>query len=803
MSTPSNSSSLFKNFKVLVSLAIFVYSVIVLLGWFYGIHEFVSVNPHWPSIHPLTAVDFLLLSSGTLLLTISERSAERKLLWSLPARLELLMVVLIASLVLFDNILKGGVSFDSAVFSKLLQSIHTDRAPHAASATSILFILSALRILIPGKNSFLKNLALVLSLSTLLVGTLILVAYGFRASVFFDISGMIDISLQTAIVFVVFHLSLILQDAGENIPLLDLKKWWLYLDRKEDQSLYFGAIFTFVLLFTAAVLASESLHNLLSTVTMQVSTQETAHLLDSLLYNISSSETSQRGYILTDNENYLAPYAECKNRYNQILPLLQHELQDQPEMLALLARLRVVADQKYAEMDETLRLRRETGFQSALKEILTDKGKHLMDEIQARASEIQARQDDLLQQHRGSTQSQAELTILSLALVSLLATIFLIFCLNTYIKNTLKRQEAERLLRKKEALFQSLFESAPDAIISLDANGRLQQINSRTEALFQHPRKELIGEKLDLLVPGGFQENKESAELLTQGQKKSGELFPVSISLGPLDWTDEKMTLAVIHDITDQKKAEDEILQLNSSLAKKIQELELLNKEMESFSYTVSHDLRAPLRTLSGFSHILMEDYEARLDERGKNYFNRIVAAADRMSKLIDGLLSLSRISRREIRRVDLDISSMALQYLTELQAENPLRKVEILVAPNMKIWADSSLMEVALQNLLGNAWKFTSHNELTKIEFNCFTQDGDTIYFIKDNGAGFDMAYANKLFGTFQRLHGENEFPGTGIGLATVQRIVRLHGGEIWANGKVGEGAVFYFKFPRKEQFS
>jgi len=224
---------------------------------------------------------------------------------------------------------------------------------------------------------------------------------------------------------------------------------------------------------------------------------------------------------------------------------------------------------------------------------------------------------------------------------------------------------------------------------------------------------------------------------------------------------------------------------------------ETANKELESFSYSVSHDLRAPLRGIDGFSQALVEDEAERLSSRGQNYLQRIRAAAQRMAELIDDLLRLSRVSRADFRKEQVDLSALVTTVANELRKANPDRNVELVVKPNVTANADARLIRITLENLLGNAWKFTSKAEAARVEFGTRDEDGNLVYFVRDNGAGFDMKYADKLFGAFQRLHTDKEFPGTGIGLATVQRIVLRHGGRIWVDAAVGSGATFQFTLP------
>jgi light-regulated signal transduction histidine kinase (bacteriophytochrome) len=221
--------------------------------------------------------------------------------------------------------------------------------------------------------------------------------------------------------------------------------------------------------------------------------------------------------------------------------------------------------------------------------------------------------------------------------------------------------------------------------------------------------------------------------------------------------------------------------------------LEVLNKELEAFSYSVSHDLRAPLRAIDGFSQAILEDYHDQVDEEGQDFLRRIQAASRHMARLIDDILLLSRISRAELRHGAVKLSALASAVAAELQKASGKQQVDFIAAPGIEVKGDPNLLRIVMENLLNNAYKFMGNKSGT-IEFGMIVQDEKPVYFVRDTGVGFDMAYANKLFAPFQRLHREDEFEGIGIGLATVQRVIHRHGGHIWAEGEVGKGATFYF---------
>jgi len=256
-----------------------------------------------------------------------------------------------------------------------------------------------------------------------------------------------------------------------------------------------------------------------------------------------------------------------------------------------------------------------------------------------------------------------------------------------------------------------------------------------------------------------------------------------------------------------RRRVEEELRKLRADLEQHVQDrtrqLEEANRELEAFSYSVSHDLRAPLRAIDGFSNALLEDYGDRLEAEGIEHLHKLCAAARKMSRLIDDLLLLSRAARGPMERTLFNVSEMVETVALELTKNQPERHVEFVIAPQCLVWADRNLVRIVLENLLGNAWKFTGRTSTATIEFGFEGPDSDRVLFVRDNGAGFDMEYAHNLFSPFQRLHATDEYPGTGIGLATVQRIVRRHGGQVWIEGAVGRGATVRFTFGRPDQYA
>ena len=364
------------------------------------------------------------------------------------------------------------------------------------------------------------------------------------------------------------------------------------------------------------------------------------------------------------------------------------------------------------------------------------------------------------------------------------------------IEDITERKEIEEAHSKLAAIV----ESADDAIIGKDLEGTVLSWNSGAEILYGYNAKEIIGKSISLLMlPGHSDEDKEllnkrsCGELIknyeTQRRRKDGRTIDVALTLSPVKNISGEMigTATIARDITERKKLERELVKTRDAA-------EAANKELEAFSYSVSHDLRTPLRSIEGFSQALLEDYQDKLDDTAKSYLDRVRKATQHIGRLIDDMLKLSRLTRAEFHHESVDLSTMVRAISEELQQNNPDRTVDVIIREGIFVNGDPTLLKIALENLVNNAWKFTSREARPQFEFGTTVKEWKTACFIRDNGVGFDMAYGNKLFGAFQRLHTSSEFPGTGIGLATVQRIINRHGGQVWAEGEVGKGATFYF---------
>ena len=370
------------------------------------------------------------------------------------------------------------------------------------------------------------------------------------------------------------------------------------------------------------------------------------------------------------------------------------------------------------------------------------------------------------------------------------------------------------LSRKPAPDFQCLFDSRAAGIFSWTLDGTITAANATFLTMTGRDSAALASLRWSDLVPGQLVPASGEIELPREDGGRTILQIDVTVAAD-----DDRAGVALAIDVTSQRAAEEALLSARAILESTSAEHVLLlseteqhldaerrgverlafrlanaNRELEAFSYSVSHDLRTPLRSIDGFSRALQSMYADKLDERGADYLDRIRNAAQRMSRLIDDVLKLARISRAAIRPVDVDLSEQARQILDEMQRNEPQRRVTWTIEPDLRAQGDQSLLRLVLENLLSNAWKFTSRREHAHIEVGRTQSDAGPVFFVRDDGAGFDMAYAGNLFGAFQRLHTMQEFEGTGIGLATVRRILYLHDGDIRAEGRVDGGATFYF---------
>ena len=566
-----------------------------------------------------------------------------------------------------------------------------------------------------------------------------------------------------------------------------------------------GGIFLLALLSLAFVVAlSRVSEQQLQEATRSVTeTREVLEKLGEISTRLGEVESAARSFAISGKQSHLDPFYTAAKAVPEGVEELKALLRNDPTALSKVTQIEPVINKHVKAMKDMVELGNKNLFRGSGQRKLTDQGNALMEEIRTAFNALEKMQRSRLAQRQTAMADKAErVTLISLAGSVLAGVLVLAFgALGLRALNT-KAKAEEKLQR--------LLGSMPDAMVIVNAEGKIISSNAQTGKLFGYTERELQGESMALLVPerirqiqrqyyaGFFLQRGERAPEATLelcGLRKDGREFPVEISTKPLAAEKGLLVTSAIRDISERKQAERQISQLNKELKDRADELEAANKELEAFSYSVSHDLRSPLQNIDSFSQILMDEYANRLDTDGRDYVERLRGSCQHMEEIIDALLLLSNMARHELVLDRVDLSTLAKSVAAELKLKDPDRLVDWVIAEGLTIEGDTRLLRVVFENLFSNAWKFTAKRPRARIEFGALPQcNGARTYFVRDDGAGFDMARASHLFAPFKRLHDQSQFRGTGIGLATVQRVIRRHRGKIWAEGEVDKGATFCF---------
>ncbi len=433
------------------------------------------------------------------------------------------------------------------------------------------------------------------------------------------------------------------------------------------------------------------------------------------------------------------------------------------------------------------------------------------------AKRLHARESGMLSGEMRAVYNKNYLIVFVISLILITLAVIIYMHIRKLIRQNIATQkQTNQLLLQKTSEFEAIFHAIPDVVIYADTDRRIRMTNPALQSIFGYSIDELNGMKTKMLYADPEDYNKQGKIRYKEGvteqnplyemryRRKSGDTFIGETLASMINGPDGRILgyIALIRDISERIETEEELQQYQHHLGELVdertRELQTYMDELESFSYSITHDLRTPLRAIDGYSHLVSDEYRDKLDDNAKNYLMRIRLAAQRMGKLIDDVLQLTRVTRSELTYTRVNLNNIAQEIVKDLQITDPDRNVTWKIASDMHTQGDESLLRLLLENLLGNAWKYTGKCTNAKIEFGCNEQNNETVYYIKDNGAGFDMQYSNKLFKAFHRLHDVDEYPGAGIGLATVQRIIHRHGGRVWVQAQEGKGATFYFTLQR-----
>lgn len=544
-------------------------------------------------------------------------------------------------------------------------------------------------------------------------------------------------------------------------------------------------------------------------------THQVLNRLERLLTDILSMQTSTRGFVITGSEEVLQPYRDGDAHVDEALRDLRTLTMDNPaqqrrldQLVPLLATVREI-------MSDRIAGRRANGLQSASDAAPFLAGQKAVQDFRHIVVAMETAENDLLRDRLSRLRAVGRLTLITILIASGFSVGVVAIAGRLLLRDLAARTAAEEGLRHNEARLKLMIDSVKDyAIIALDPGGRIMSWNAGAHRIKGYTETEILGQHFSRFYPKDGERPAEfSLSLLARAAaegrvedegwrvRQDGSRFWANVVITALHDSDGKLVgfVKFTRDLTAQHKAAAEIATLNEDLVRRATLLEAANRELEAFSYSVSHDLRAPLRHIDGFSNLLAKRAATALDEESKRYVNTISQSAKKMGALIDDLLAFSRIGRTPLRRETINHRQLVNDTIADARYDTEQRRIiwEIGELPN--VVADLAMLRQVWRNLLDNAVKYSSGQAAPRIALggNADAAAREYVFFVRDNGVGFDMAYADKLFGVFQRLHGVNEFEGTGIGLANVRRIVSRHGGRTWAEGRVGEGATFFFSLP------
>lgn len=572
-----------------------------------------------------------------------------------------------------------------------------------------------------------------------------------------------------------------------------------------------AAILVFVLITCAAIWNAVRFEETFRSVNH---THEVLDELDQMLTGLLSTQSGLRGDVLTGSEEVLAPYRRGREMMTSALGRLRELTADNPVQRERLSRLGPLLDEVVLLMEARIADHRAVGRSAVSAAEVFLQSQQVVARARGIIGELRSEEQRLLEDRMHAAQRAARAT--NAVAISGTAGALLFLLVSAYLsrRDLRARRRSEEALHQSQQMFQRLFDNAPDAIIQVDQQARIVRANRQAEALFGWAREQLAGQPIDQLLPQRYQ-SRHTAHLAAYfaaprtrpmgvglelfGRRRDDSEFPVDIMLSPLETDHGLEALAVIRDITERRAIEEQIRRLNVDLQLQNARLESANSELEAFSYSVSHDLRAPLRHIDGFASLLAKHAAGSLDEKGERFLTVISDAARRMGRLIDDLLMFSRMGRAQLEATLVDQNQLIAEVIREAELDRDSR-IQWQVAPLPAVRADAAMLRQVWFNLLDNAAKYSARADPPRIEVGWYADPespGAPVFFVRDNGVGFDMKYASKLFGVFQRLHSEAEFEGTGIGLANVRRIITRHGGRVWAESTIGAGATFCFALP------
>ena len=516
---------------------------------------------------------------------------------------------------------------------------------------------------------------------------------------------------------------------------------------------------------------------------------------------LTDAEARQRAFLLTGDDRFLKDSQDAQAQINEWLGKVRTLTADNPEQQRRLAGLESVISQRMSVLTSRIKMRQAGGLQAVSSDVATlRQGQELMDQVWQDIAQMRDSENRLLSQRQQLAQASAQTSLMVIVIGSALACAIGLTAVLLIHRDLKLRKLAEEERDR-------FFDLSRDVICIATFDGYFKTLNPAWERTLGFSREELMAKPfIEFIHPDDVCASQVEVDKLASGRETVNFENRYLCKDGSWRWIawnaraalPQRLIYATGRDITERKRAQAQITQLNADLQNRATQLEAANKELEAFSYSVSHDLRAPLRHIDGFVKLLNKQDSAKLDERGRRYLDIIADSARQMGMLIDDLLVFSRMNRAELRQAKVSSDSLVHEAIGGLQTEINGRQIDWKIAPLPDVEADPAMLRQVWVNLIANAVKYSRPRNPAEIEIGSQSDNGDLVFFVRDNGVGFDMQYAHKLFGVFQRLHRAEEFEGTGIGLANVRRIVHRHGGRTWAEGKPDGGATFFFSLPK-----
>jgi len=807
----------------------------VLLGWILHIPLLESFIPGVVAMKANTAIAFILSAVSVWILnTNPEKRWPRSV-----AEVSAIITLLLSALTLLEYLFTADFGVDQLLFQESADAFGTFNPGRMAPATSVNFLLLGIALLSESRGK--RKAAEILFSIVVTIALVTVLGYLFDVAELHNLGPYTPMAWHTSLAFIFLAVSFFSFRMEFNAQFLVGAGFW-------------GA---FVALTYIGIISYWSAERQSEDAQRVAHTHRVIEKIEEVLSDVKDIETGTRGFALTGDQGFLDPYFAKLNTINNSIQDLHYLTIDNRRQQARIDSLQPIVAARLVLSSELIKLRKEKGARAVLGWPGIIKGRRLMIKIREISAEMAEAEHQLLTQRDLETRQSVRASIITIfvgTIISLSLFLAVFYFLNREITErrqieeqirTLnaeleqriadrteelvnanevlrtemsERERAQAVVRESEGRYHSLFENMlegyahckmiyedklPKDFIYLDVNIAFEKLTGL---------KNVVGKKVSEVIPGVQESNPELfaiyGRVTSTGKPEKFETYVEGLGI----WfsisvysTNPGHFVAVFDNITERKQAEEEILELNVRLETRVVErtsqLEAVNKELEAFSYSVSHDLRAPLRHIDGFADLLTKHATGTLDEKGRHFLHTISDSAKQMGVLIDELLVFSRMGRIEMKTREVNSDALVRDVIAGLIHDIQKRKVSWTIGVLPTVQADPAMLRLVYQNLLENAIKYTRPRENTEIEIGTMRHPNENDFFVKDNGVGFDMQYLDKLFGVFQRLHRVDEFEGTGIGLANVRRIIQRHGGKTWAEGKIGEGATFYFSLPNHQR--